>query len=157
LEEAMKKSPQEKKLESILKSSKFSSSGFLGSDTRNLWEIIDDDAAEVARSGKTMEEIAARMQYITDAGAEGLGDWVEIDHKLRVTVDDNRGVVPCPWPHHVRCLKRITTVNNSENRTSIRWSELNIHLIKEHGFFEGKGSPFRLEPAALIMTIFTEP
>jgi len=152
----MKKSPQEKKLEDMLKSSKFSSSGFLGTDARNLWEIIDEDAAAVARSGKTMEEIAARMQYISNAGAEGLGDWVEIDRKLRVMVDDNRGVVPCPWPHRVRCLKRITMVMNSETNTGVRWSELNIHLVREHGFFEGKGSPFRIEPAVLIRTIFTD-
>jgi hypothetical protein len=153
----MKKSPQEKKLENMLKSSKFSSSGFMGTDRRNLWEIIEEDAAQVARSGKTMEELASRMQYITNAGVEGLGEWVEIDPKLRVMVDDNRGVVPCPWPHHARCLKRITTVNNSETGTSLRWSELNIHLIKEHGFFEGIGSPFRIEPSVLILTIFTNP
>ncbi|MDH4210106.1 MAG: hypothetical protein OEV79_01485 [candidate division WOR-3 bacterium] len=153
----MKKSPQEKKLENMLKSSKFSSSGFMGTDRRNLWEIIDEDAAQVARTGKTMEEISTRMQQITNTGAEGLGVWVVIGQNLRVMVDDNRGVVPCPWPHHVRCLKRITTVNNSETGTSLRWSELNIHLIKEHGFFEGKGSPFRIEPTALIKMIFTTP
>lgn len=150
----MKKSPQEKKLEDMLKSCKFSSSGFLGTDTRNLWEIIDQDATIVARSGKTMEEVAARMQYISNIGAEGLGDWVEVGGKLRVMVDDNRGFLPCPWPHHVRCLKRITTVINSETNTSVRWSELNIHLVKEHGFFEGLGSPFRIDPAVLIKTIF---
>ncbi len=151
----MKKSPQEKKLEELLKSSKFSSSGFLGTDRRNLWEIIDEDAAQVARTGRTMEEVATRMQQLTNAGAEGLGEWVAIGQNLRVMVDDNRGVVPCPWPHRVRCLKRITTVNNSETGTYLRWSELNIHLIKEHGFFEGKGSPFRIEPTALVLMIFT--
>jgi hypothetical protein len=34
---------------------------------------------------------------------------------------------------------------------------LNIHLIKEHGFFEGKGSPFRIEPSVLTKMIFTTP
>lgn len=150
----MKKSPQEKKLEDMLKSSKFSASGFMGKDRRNLWEIIDADATEVASSGKTMDEVAARMQQITDAGAEGLGEWVAFSDSLRVMVDDNRGIVPCPWPHHVRCLKRITTLCNSKTGTCVRWSELNIHLIKAHGFFEGKGSPFRIEPAQLIRTIF---
>ena len=152
----MKKSPQEKKLEDMLRSSKFSASGFMGTDRRNLWEIIDADAIEVVRSGKTMEKIAARMQQITSTGADGLGEWVDLDENLRVIVDDNRGVVPCPWPHHVRCLKRITTVSNSKTGKSLRWSELNIHLIKAHGFFEGKGSPFRIEPAELIMLIFTD-
>lgn len=150
----MKKSPQEKKLEDMLKSSKFSASGFMGTDKRNLWEIIDADATEVARSGRTMEEIAVRMQQITDAGALGLGEWVALSESMRVMVDDNRGIVPCPWPHRVRCLKRITTISDSETGIRLRWSELNIHLIRAHGFFEGKGSPFRIEPADLIRTIF---
>ncbi|UCD05107.1 MAG: hypothetical protein JSV98_08280, partial [candidate division WOR-3 bacterium] len=85
----------------------------------------------------------------------GLGEWVVLSDSLRVMVDDNRGIVPCPWPHRVRCLKRVTTLSNSETGAYLRWSELNIHLIKAHGFFEGKGSPFRIEPAELIRTIFT--
>jgi hypothetical protein len=151
----MKKSPQLQKLEEVLKSTKFSASGFMGNDQRNLWEIIDEDAAAVSKAGKTMEQVASRMQELTDAGADGLGDWIAIGQNLLVMVDDNRGVIPCPWPHHVRCLKRITTVQNTCTNRKLRWSELNVHLIRAHGFFEGKGSPFRLEPLILIQTIFT--
>ncbi|MGD8979040.1 MAG: hypothetical protein PVH23_03085, partial [candidate division WOR-3 bacterium] len=86
----MKKSPQEQKLERMLRSSKFSADGFLGTDKRNLWEIIETDAAVLTRAGKTMEEIAARMQEITEIGKRGLGDWVEADQGLLVSIDDNR-------------------------------------------------------------------
>jgi hypothetical protein len=150
----VKKSPQFEKLEKILKCSKFSASGFLGHDKRELWEIIDEDASEVSRKGKTMEQVASRMQELTELGKKGLGDWVEVDRDLHVQVDDNRGMIPCPWPHHVRCLKRITTVRHVPSNTEIRWSDLNIHLIKEHGFFEGRGAPFRIEPGKLIDIIF---
>ena len=152
----MKKSPQEKKLERLLQASKFSACGFLGDDKRNLWEIIDDDAAELARTGRTPEQVARRMRELTDIGKEGLGDWVDAGHGLQVSVDDNRGMVPCPWPHHVRCLKRITTVKHMPTGAEIRWSDLNIHLILEHAFFEGKGARFRIEPRALIDIIFRE-
>ena len=126
----------------------------MGTDRRSLWELIDEDGAEIAKSGRTPEQVAARMKEITDAGAAGLGDWVQFDPRLRVMVDDNRGVIPCPWPHRVRCLKRVTTVEDARTGTILRWSDLNVHLIKEHGFFEGKGSPFRIEPRVLIETIF---
>jgi len=152
----MKKSPQEKKLERLLQASKFSACGFLGHDKRNLWEIIDDDAAELARAGKTPEQVARRMRELTDIGKEGLGDWVDAGHGLQVSVDDNRGMVPCPWPHHVRCLKRITTVKHQATGAETRWSDLNIHLIQEHAFFEGKGARFRIEPSILINLIFIE-
>ena len=138
----------------MLRSSKFSAGGFLGTDKRNLWEIIDTDAAVITRAGKTMEDIGARMQEITEIGKQGLGDWVETNHGLLVSVDDNRGMIPCPWPHHVRCLKRITTVKHRPTGTVVRWSDLNIHLIKEHGFFEGRGASFRIEPDLLLTVLY---
>lgn len=152
----MKKSPQEKRLEDMLKASKFSGCGFMGIDKRSVWEVIDTDAAELERLGKTKEEIAQQMQKLTDLGKPGLGDWVDIGKSLQVSVDDHRGAIPCPWPHRVRCIKRITQCTQKNTGETVRWSDLNIHLIQEHGFFEGRGSPFRLEPKKLVAIIFSE-
>ncbi len=150
----MKKSPQQKKLEDMLQPSKFSAEGFMGTDTRSVWEIIDADATELEKRGKTCAEVAQRMQELTDIGKPALEEWVEVGAKLKVKVEDHRGAIPCPWPHDVRCVKRITTVVYKPTGRTIRWSDLNIHLIKEHGFFEGRGAAFRLEPRDLIETIF---
>ena len=150
----MKKSPDQQEFEKLLRSSKFSSCGFLGQDPREIWEIIEQDGADVAQTGKTLSEIANRMEKLTTAGSKGLGDWVQIDHLLRVMVDDSRGMIPCPWPHRARFPKRTTTVNSLKTGLTLRWSDLNIHLIREHGFFEGRGSPFRIEPRTLVETIF---
>jgi hypothetical protein len=152
----MKKSPQEQKLERLLRASKFSACGFMGKDKRNLWEIVDEDASELASAGKTVKQVAKRMRELTDIGKKALGDWVDAGHDLEVSVDDNRGIIPCPWPHHVRCLKRITTVKHILTSIEMRWSDLNVHLIEEHAFFEGKGAPFRIEPRALINLIFRQ-
>ncbi len=152
----MKKSPQQKKLEDMLRTSKFSACGFMGTDKRSVWEIIDADAAELERLGRTQEEIARQMQILTDLGKPGLGDWVDIGKDLKVSVDDHRGAIPCPWPHSFRCVKRITTCMHKDTGRTVQWSDLNIHLIKDHGFFEGRGSPFRLEPKELIAIIFLE-
>ncbi len=152
----MKKTPQEQKLERMLRSSKFSASGFLGTDDRSLWEIIDADATEMVRAGVSMEELAQRMQELTDKGKAALGDWADAGAGLSVSVDDSRGMVPCPWPHHVRCQKRITTVRHAESDTELRWSDLNIHLIRAHGFFEGRGAPFRIEPRDLLRVLFNK-
>ena len=34
---------------------------------------------------------------------------------------------------------------------------LNIHMIREHGFYEGKDSPFRVEPLDLIRVLEIDP
>lgn len=151
----MKKTPQMQKLEEILRSSQIVAGGFLGSDTRPLTEIIEEDMATVASYGHTVADVAKRMRAITDAAAHGLGTEVKIDANLRAAVDDNRGTLVCPWPEEGQFLKRLTRATRTDTGDSLTWSDLSIHLIGEHGFFQGRGSPFRIEPCVLITTIFT--
>ncbi len=150
----MKMSPQLEKLEQMLRSSRLSARGFLGDDKRSLWEIIDTDAKELDRLGRTKEEIAARMTEITQKAKEGLGDWVELGEKLRAWASDTRGIIACPWPHAFRADKTVITAERTDTGLNIKWAELNIHLIGEHGFFQGRGSAFRLPPAKLVEIIF---
>ena len=150
----MKKSPQTKKLEEILRSSKLVAGGFMGSETRSISEVVDSDLAEISRLGLTVELIASRMLEITKTAIPGLGNWIDIDDKRKAQVDEAKGWLVCPWPHPSRFAKRVTTVRLIETGKTIKWSDLNIHLIAEHGFFEGKGAGFRLEPRCLVEMIF---
>lgn len=150
----MKKSPQLERLEQILKSSRLSARGFLGDDRRSLWEILDADAREVEKLGYTMPQIAKGMKEITDKAKQGLGDWVEVGSSLKACTTDARGVIACPWPHAFRAYKTITTVHRIDSGKRIQWADLSIHLIAEHGFFQGRGSSFRLEPRELVEIIF---
>jgi hypothetical protein len=150
----MKESPQMRKLEAVLRSSKLVAGGFMGTDRRSLSEITEADATQLLRLGFTAKQIAARMQEITDIAKTALGNWVDLDDKRRARVDEAKGIIVCPWPHPGRFAKRVTIVDTIDSGGSIHWSDLNIHLIAEHGFFEGKGSNFRIEPEILIKTIF---
>jgi len=143
-----------KKLEETLRTSRIVSGGFLGKDPRILVEILETDAAELTGLGTTREAVAARMREITDRALEGLGTPVKFDEKREVTADDNRGQIICPWPHAGRYFKTITTVRRTDTGETLRWSELSRHFIEEHGFFQGKGSVFRLEPRTLVRVIF---
>jgi hypothetical protein len=128
--------------------------GFLGDDSRSFTEVIEADASQVSRLGYTMEQIAARMQEITDAAKTGLGNWVTVDDKLQAVAEEAKGSLICPWPHPGRYVKRVTTVELYDSGETISWSDLNIHLIAKHGFFEGRGAAFRIEPEKLIKVIF---
>jgi len=150
----MKKTPQMKKLEEMLRSSKFSAGGFMGTDRRSLYEIIDSDAADIEKLGQTRENIADRMMQLSTRAETGMGSWVKADEYLRVRISDTRGQIPCPWAHGFKCSKAITTAERVNTNIAIQWSYMNIHLIKEHGFFEGKGATFRLEPKELVKIIF---
>ena len=150
----MKESPQDKKLDEILRSSRLAAGGFMGDDQRSVFDVIDADARVLTELDVTKEQLVERMYYITNVAKSGLGTWVLIDENIEARVDEARGKVVCPWPHPGVFLKRITTVRAIETGESIHWSDLNVHLIGEHGFFEGKGSDFRIEPMELVKLIF---
>ncbi|MHC4726955.1 MAG: hypothetical protein ACYS17_06950 [Planctomycetota bacterium] len=150
----MKESPQMQKLEQILRSSKLVAGSFMGDDPRGVMEVINTDSSQVSKLGFTMEQIASKMQAITDSAKTGLGTWIKIDDKHQASVEEAKGSLVCPWPHPGRYLKRITTVERLDSGETIHWSDLNIHLIAEHSFFEGKGAAFRIEPEKLINIIF---
>ena len=138
----------------MLRSSKLAAGGFLGEDARSVSDIIDNDLAIVSKAGFTKEQVAARMQEITNKAIPLLGNWVDIDKTLQARVDEAKGSMVCPWPHSGRFAKRVTYVETIKTDQKIYWSDLSIHFIEEHGFFEGKGSNFRIEPQDLIKIIF---
>jgi len=150
----MKPSPQEQKLEEVLRSSKLVAGGFMGQDRRSPSEIVEEDQAALAHLRYTARQLAARMDAITRTAIAGLGTWVAIDSLRQARVDEAKGSLPCPWPHSGRFAKRVTTLQRLDTGQTIQWSDLNIHMIAEHAFFEGKGSPFRIEPDEIVLMIF---
>lgn len=150
----MKNSPEIARLEEILRSSKMVRGGFLGTDRRPLMAIIEADAAELALTDKTREEIAERMRDIMELARAGLETDVTIGERLEAHVFDSRGQLVCPWPGEERFSKTVVEVTRTDTGKTVRWTELNIHMIEQHGFFEGKGSAFRIEPQELVDVIF---
>jgi len=150
----MKQSPSMRDLELMLRSSRIAAGGFLGNDARPLEEIIDADMVSLAHLGYTAAQVAERMRQLTALAVPQLGNPVAAEDNLSVISQDYMGSIICPWPHPVSLAKRITIVRRTDTGESIRWTDLGIHMIAEHGFFEGKGSAFRVDPAQLIKVIF---
>jgi hypothetical protein len=143
-------------LEQTLRSSKTVAGGFLAADVRSLDRIIADDLALLSKYGLTARQLGRRMQDVTDRAKAGLGAEVAIGEGLVAWCDEWKGLIVCPWPHGGRFDKRLTLVRQSSTGRTIRWTDLNIHLILEHGFFEGKGAEFRLEPQELADLLFAK-
>ncbi len=150
----MKPTAQELKIMQRMQPGVITLSGFLGSDTRPLNEIIADDSAVLATLERSPEEIATRMAELTQASWDSYLGETLIEGKYLVRTDVYRGKLPCPFGHAGIFRKAITQLENQSNGLSVVWTSLNIHLIKDHGFFEGRGSAFRLDPSALIKALF---
>ncbi len=146
----MKQSPQLAKIQENMRPGAMTLEGFLGTDSRNLIDILDEDDAEVKRMGYTHEAIAEKMAEFREAGKKGLGEFTSVPPHFDVRVDTARGKLPSPFGGPGLYAKTNITVVNKEKNREIYYSDLNIHLIRNHGFYEGKGSRYRLEPKDLI-------
>lgn len=122
---------------------------YLKGDDRPLRRILDDDATEVIRLGLNMEEISSRMKRLYKEGQCGLGDPITIENTYRVTVREDRGILACPFRDHFPAPKAMVEAVNIKTGKILRFTVLGWHMIQAHGFFQGKGSPFRIEPADL--------
>lgn len=124
-----------------------SGEGFLGRDTRPLLRIIREDTAEFAALGLDWTRVADQLDAWLRRGSEGLGEPITVDSYL-VRVAETRGSFPCPWEDGL-FYKRSVTVRRVDGGPELLYSELSVHLLREHHFLQGKGSPFRLEPATI--------
>jgi hypothetical protein len=120
--------------------------GFLGYERRKLIEILIDDQGTVNSLGLSHEIIAQRLRAITEKARDGWGDPVMVDEKFNVEVNEVRGKISCPWGHPGLYPKTHVKLEKIETGETLIWSDLGIHLIEEHGFYQGRGSPYRLDP-----------
>ena len=150
----MKHGPKMHKLEQMLRSGKIVAGGFMGADNRAVSEIIEADARLLEELGHDIGQIVQRMREITGKAVEGFETWVSVGQGKVAKVEEVKGCLICPWPHVGYFAKRLTILKQEDSGKEIMWSDLNLHMIEEHGFFEGKGSTMRVEPHELVEMIF---
>lgn len=140
-------------LEQALRQTSATREGFLGHDTRGLAAILQADDEAVRRRGLTHVQIARRLKALRKAGWKGLGEIVPVPPHFEVCVDAARGTLACPFGDQGTFAKVNTTVRNLVSGKEITFTDLNIHLIAAHGFYEGHGAQFRLDPKQLMDTL----
>lgn len=155
---SMKQTPQEKKLYENFKPGKITKEGFLGDDIRHIHNIIEEDTHTVTRLGVSTQQIADRLQYFIEEGKKGLESVVDLGD-YTTYVRWSRGMLPSPFSDPKRLYHKIVaTVVNKKLQKELKYTQLNVHMIRDHGFFEGRGSVFRLEPEEVVevLEIFRE-
>lgn len=128
--------------------------GFLGADPRPLAEILADDQAAVERCGTTHEELARRLKAICQAAREAFGAEVAVksgkgvEGGLKAIHREAMGHIPCPWGDGERFPKGEVELLCTATGQRLLLTPLSIHLIERHGFYQGRGSRYRIDPAA---------
>lgn len=128
----------------------FCRDGFLGTDNRPLEDILDADRSAVESLGTTHERIAAGLAAILDAAMAAQGAEVSVGdgENLRAVYLEAMGRIPSPfgdgvWPKG--------EVELTDTRTGGKYffTPLSVNLIAAHGFYQGRGSRYRIEPDAI--------
>lgn len=142
----MKQSPREQEQAKLFGPSKFSAGGFLGDDPRQPEEIIAADAAALESLGTTREAIAALLAAAFDKAEAALGDPVELKPGVIAVHHEARGKIPSPFRGDGVFQKGEAAVTDRNSGATIFVTRLGISMIRNHGFFQGRGSRYRIEP-----------
>ena len=111
----MKESPQDKKLNDILRSSRLAAGGFMGDDPRSVFDVIDADAGILDELDVTKEQLAQRMRHITDVAKTSLGTWVLIDENIEAEIME---VCKTEALEQGKKIKEIDTAGKSSEETA---------------------------------------
>lgn len=145
----MKRNPAEQAIRDRMQAGALSRDGFLGADTRNLDDIIAADLAVVEEAGLTTDQLADLLDALHAAADEELERPVALAAgRVTAQLTEVMGRIPCPFACGHRSHKAVIEVRFGNKLLMV--TPLNAHLIRAHGFFQGKGASFRLEPADLV-------
>lgn len=152
----MKVSPQEQKITQRMAPGVLCRDGFLGTDRRSLGEILDADRSTLVGLGVPAGRIAQRLGEITSAAMVAYGTPVKVGEGLVASYRESMGRIPSPWGDGVFPKGEIELTHSPSGR-AVRFTPLSVHLIDKHGFFQGRGSRYRLEPDELVEILDIEP
>ncbi len=151
----MKRTPELLEVIKNMKPGAITADGFLGEDHLELSDIINRDECEMRALKLDFEDVASFIERLIKEGEKGLGEPITVDNRWLVQVFEAKGSLPCPFGHKGLFRKSTVEITCKKSNESILISELSLHLLREHHFLQGKGSPFRLEPNKLYI-IFCE-
>ncbi|MBN1309512.1 MAG: hypothetical protein JXA18_16450 [Chitinispirillaceae bacterium] len=142
----MKQSPREQEQTKLFGPSKFSAGGFLGNDPRQPEEIIAADTAALESLGVDRETVAALLAAAFDKAEAALGDVVELKPGVVAVHYEARGKIPSPFRGDGVFQKGEVVVTDRNSGITLYVTRLGIGMIRNHGFFQGRGSRYRIEP-----------
>lgn len=126
---------------------------------QSLDAVIAEDAGRLRGLGDDAERLG---QAIADALAQATGsDWFRPASGAHVEVElrRRRGFITCPWASEEtekctvgkggRASANEFLLRDRASGLVLPGFEIMAHLIRDHAFFAGPGTPFRIEPEAL--------
>jgi hypothetical protein len=127
-----------------------SSAGFLGKDEPLLEVLIADNKFVVDQNRLTHQEIAKHLHVIGAIGDRiGEKEFLYQGRRFRVKSIYSRGEQLSPFYDGTTTGTQVR-VSNLDNGKTLDYSLLVPHMVERYGFYEGKGTPYRVEPRKVL-------
>lgn len=140
-------------LEKDMRPGQLSGLGFLGKDERLLDILTEDNRFVVDQKGLTHQQLALPLHLlgmVTIKQAQKAP--IEFRYQgrhLKAKAVCFRGIVLSPFRDGTKTNCEIT-LWNLDNGKRLTYSLLVPHLIERYGFYEGKGTPYRVDPRNIL-------
>jgi hypothetical protein len=151
--------PGIEELEARMQPGAFSRVGFLGPGER-LQDVLEADARTLEELHLDYGQLATPLDTLIVEAERSPRRRAEVDNRFQVEVEIHTGFQICPWaldPNHSQCtagqgVQHASAdwfVRNLKTGRELRGPGLIVHLVRDHHFFLGLGSPLRVDPREL--------
>ena len=142
-----------KSLEKDMRPGVLSRLGFLGKDESLLEILAADNRFVVETKGLTHQELGKHMHIVgavaAKHGLEKPYEFLYHGKKFKATGKSFPNFVDSPFEDGTRANHAVVIWNVATGKT-ISYSLLVPHLIERYGFYEGKGTAYRVEPREIL-------
>ena len=135
--------------------------GFLLENT-SLAGVLENDRRTLAALSVTAGEIGQKLAELLEQAGKSDWFWPLRTAGFKVEIRRRRGFITCPWaPDEFEpCTVGHMTPPTANQfliqrgfRRRLEGFELSVHLIRDHAFFGGPGSRFRIEPEQAVAVL----
>ena len=137
-------------LEKDMRPGAYATKGFLGGQERLLDLLAEDNRFVVERLGLTHQQLARHLRALGDISSQvGGKEFRYHGRRFKGSVRFSKWHQASPFRDGT-ITNALAIVDNLDNEKRLEFSLLMPDLIERYGFYEGKGTPYRLEPQRIV-------
>jgi hypothetical protein len=141
------------RLEKIMRPGASSKAGFLGAKEKLLDVLAEDNRYVVEELGLTHRELGLHLHILgaigDRRGKDAEAGFIYHGRRFKVKIIRTRGSQPSPFDDGTESGTN-AVVHNLDTDKKLSFALLVPHMIERYGFYEGKGTPYRVEPRKVL-------
>jgi hypothetical protein len=127
-----------------------STEGFLGPNERLLDVLAADNKYVVEEQGQTHQELARHLRVLVALGKkQPAEEFLYHGRRFRAEFRSYRGYQDSPFQDGTKANSEVT-IRNLTNGKTLAYSLLVPDMIERYGFYEGRGTPYRVAPKEIL-------